>query len=260
MQLMRRSSGPSIPQVDKPSVDTPDVKKEKKSKPWLFLLCAWACYMRYVSNNWVQDSQPTHNLDSPVDHSFIEVEEIPSPPQDVPKTALIVEKSGLALSALGDDSVSSSQNNPQGQSESKAEGPEVEAGAAERAPDQGEEMIDDDGKGDQALPMIGATLALSGKCASPDYGTRIFYIKTKHTGSGKLAGILRRIGYIHNMEVVDPPRGANSFRDETDFHRVAQGRCVDLLVAHTQRAPWLDKAFKGSLKFTSVMQHAYMLC
>jgi hypothetical protein len=47
--------------------------------------------------------------------------------------------------------------------------------------------------------MIGATLALSGKCASPDYGARLFYIKTKHTGSRTLAGILRRIGVMHAM-------------------------------------------------------------
>jgi hypothetical protein len=47
--------------------------------------------------------------------------------------------------------------------------------------------------------MIGATLALSGKCASPDYGTKLFYIKTKHTGSRTLAGILRRIGAMHAM-------------------------------------------------------------
>jgi len=100
--------------------------------------------------------------------------------------------------------------------------------------------------------VVGSTMALTGKCASPDYGTRLFYIKNKHTGSGKMAGILRRIGEMHSMEAVDPPKNGNGFKDQVDFHRVAQGRCVDLLVAHTKRAPWVDKAFKGALKFTSV--------
>ena len=35
-------------------------------------------------------------------------------------------------------------------------------------------------------------------------------------------------------------------------HQVAQGRCVDMLVAYTKRAPWLDKAFRDAFKVTIV--------
>jgi len=54
------------------------------------------------------------------------------------------------------------------------------------------------------------------------------------------------------MVIADPAKGANSFKDESDFHKVAQGKCVDMLVAHTPRASWQDKAFKGSLKIASI--------
>jgi hypothetical protein len=111
---------------------------------------------------------------------------------------------------------------------------------------------DDGGAAGGELPNIGATMALSGKCAAPDYGTRLFYIKNKHTRGGTLAGILRRVGALHSMAVADPPDGKATFASSADFHRVAQGRCVDMLVAHTARAPWLDKAFKGGLRITSV--------
>jgi len=56
------------------------------------------------------------------------------------------------------------------------------------------------------------------------------------------------------QEIADPAPPSTSFKADEDFHKVAQGRCVDLLVAHTKRAPWLDKAFKGALKVTSVRE------
>lgn len=52
--------------------------------------------------------------------------------------------------------------------------------------------------------------------------------------------------------MADPAPPSTSFKADEDFHKVAQGRCVDLLVAHTKRAAWLDKAFKGAFKVTSV--------
>ena len=66
-----------------------------------------------------------------------------------------------------------------------------------------------------------------------------------------LVDIVSLIAAWH-LQVADPPKGGNSFKSDVDFHRVAQGRCVDMLVAHTKKAPWLDKAFKGALRFTSV--------
>lgn len=234
---MRRPTGTATPEQNSSnSVNSVNSSsKERKSKPWLFLLCAWACYMYYIKYVWVDTSK--HIRDTPVDVSFIEVE--PFIPEETPKTALIVEKPGLILSVEEREQEHDIKTI-------------IDESKEEQQEETSKEQVDDDRKGNEGLPMIGATLALSGKCATPDYGTKIFYIKTKHTGSGKLAGILRRIGFIHNMEVADPPKGGNAFRDETDFHRVAQGRCVDMLVAHTKRAPWIDKAFKGSLKFTSV--------
>jgi hypothetical protein len=99
-------------------------------------------------------------------------------------------------------------------------------------------------------PHVGPTLVLAGKCRSPDYGIRFYYVRTKHTLD--ISGILRRVGHLHEMVVADPPAGSTIFKTESDFHRVAQGRCIDFMAAYVARASWLDKAFRGGLRFAAV--------
>lgn len=232
-----------LPVLDGNVENEVEAKPKRGTKPWLFFLCAWACYMRYLSNLPIPDEGNLGNPNSsPVDSSFIEVVETPD--HESVQQGLNIEKIGISIELDQEDKEGSTTP----QIDTSNSNSESKDGSSSSI--VGDDTMDD-GKGSE-LPMIGATLALSGKCSSPDYGTSIFYIKTKHTGSGKLAGILRRIGFLHNMVVVDPPKGGNSFKDESDFHRVAQGKCVDMLVAHTKRASWLDKAFKASLKFSSI--------
>mmetsp|Transcript_20890 Transcript_20890/g.27159 ORF Transcript_20890/g.27159 Transcript_20890/m.27159 type:complete len:217 (+) Transcript_20890:62-712(+) len=153
--------------------DKSGVKTKRGNKPWLFLLCAWACYMRYVSTTTVSNEKTTT---SPVDmNSFINVIETPENPQSesIPS---VVENVGLTI-ALSEEEEEIEKESKKKEEKTKS----LQVGDNSEEHQVGERDDDiDDGKGGTNLPMIGATMALSGKCTSPDYGTKLFYIKTKH--------------------------------------------------------------------------------
>lgn len=193
-------------------------KKNEPSAKWLFLLSAWACYFK-----WLTSSPAQHIQVAPV----IEHSAVTSPAQIKVTKADI--KTAVRSAPLPEKPI---------QLPGDPTGPSALLKASE-SPTEHHQL------------MLGSTMALSGKCTSPDYGTRFFFIKSKHTMI-ELAGIFRRIGALHSMVALDPPDNENSFKDEMHFHRVAQGRCFDFLVAQTKRGPWLDKAFKGAMKFSAI--------
>jgi hypothetical protein len=206
----------------------------RRNRSWIFLLSAWLCYLRWMSTT------STANHDK---LSWIIPGRVASSP---PAFKLSYRDSAIEsriVKKVGKDSSNTPRTNI-GSAEKSAEGVLQPESALEEL-----SLVEES---NLPLPLIGSTLALSGKCASPDYGIRLFYIKTKHTGSSKMSGILRRIGMLHDMVVADPAKGRNSFKSDADFHQIAQGKCVDYLVAHVKRGAWLDKAFKGALKFTSI--------
>ena len=188
----------------KPSTSHP--KKRSTSARWLFIVSAWACYLRWVSTSHgtlvplaeppigrapFHGSKGQGELSLQPNRSSVPIG-LDLTHFDDPKQRPYEPSRGAAGQDISDSSSSSSiSSSSRSRSSSSSSssidgnhmGNEVDDQAAEGAP----------------LAMIGATLALSGKCASPDYGARLFYIKTKHTGSRTLAGILRRIGVMHAM-------------------------------------------------------------
>ena len=193
-------------EAETPAAPNSVAQTGRRRTHYLFLICAWACYSRWV---FMSDPLPASSATDalpPGAHGVHGMFPGMAPGVEGPGSDLqgLGTLAGTATVRPGLEILAEGGTSGQGKGTAGVSSPASESHAAlKELPDSLHPLspTDDDESTTKGAPMIGATLALSGKCASPDYGTRMYYIKTKHTGSGKLAGILRRIGSMHAMEV-----------------------------------------------------------
>jgi hypothetical protein len=179
------------------------MSKNNKNRWWLFLLSAWACYLRWA---WKKAQSVIG-----VENAIVTDRILPSSIRgSVGGLSLMESEIGL------------------GQSSVQPEVPHKLEKISDKISEDSSLIVfpPSEIKREIVIPAIGSSMALAGRCQSPDYGSKFFYIKTKHTGSANLAGILRRVGAQHSMNVADPPHKVASFKSEIDFHQIAQGKVL----------------------------------